>query len=63
METTRVQDLIEQALENAIDTLDLIATDEALDRRLREAQERCNKALIELRGYGHEAEKDPWLNN
>lgn len=63
METQRVQDLVEQALENAIDTLDLLATDDGLDRRLREAQDNCNRALIELRGYGHEPEKDEWKNN
>lgn len=60
METENVQDLVERALETAIETLDLVATDERLDRRLREAQEVCNRALQELRGYGHEVPKENW---
>jgi len=63
METENVQDLIERALENAIESLDLMATDDNLNQRLRETQEQCNKALVELRGYGHKAPKEPWQNN
>jgi hypothetical protein len=63
MDTEKVQDLIEKALENAIESLDLMATDDNLNRRLRETQEQCNKALQELRGYGHEITRDPWENN
>ena len=62
METENVQDLIERALESAIESLDLIATDENLDRRLRDTQAMCNHALTELRGYGFHTERDEWKN-
>ncbi len=62
METENVQDLVESALENAIETLDLVATDPELDRRFRDAQEICNRALMELRGYGHHVSKEDWQN-
>ena len=60
METENVQDIIEQALEMAINTLDLLATDDNLNKRLRETQDACNRALVELRGYGHEAPREDW---
>lgn len=60
MNGENVQDLIERALESAIEGLDIIATDPTLDRHLRETQALCNQALMELRGYGHEAEKEEW---
>ncbi|MBI1291782.1 hypothetical protein GC173_11145 [bacterium] len=63
METENVQDLVERALENAIESLDLMATDDNLNRRLRETQEQCNKALVELRGYGHDVRPENWDNN
>lgn len=62
METENVHDLVEKALEQAIESLDLIATDETLDRRLRETQAICNHALEELRGYGHESLREEWQN-
>lgn len=63
METENVQDIVEQALENAIEALDLISTDEQLDGRLREAQRLCNDALFELRGYGHDLTQEDWKKN
>ncbi len=60
METDNTQDLLERALENAIETLDLVAIDPTLDRRFREAQKMCNQALIELRGFGHETQSEEW---
>ena len=60
METESVQDLVEQALENAIDTLNLLTSDKRLDARLVEAQRLCNNALVELRGYGHSAPREEW---
>jgi uncharacterized protein (UPF0147 family) len=62
METENIQDQVERALENAIESLDLIATDERLDRHLRDVQEQCKKALVNLRGYGHESPKENWQN-
>jgi hypothetical protein len=38
----------------------LLATDDNLNRRLRETQDQCNKALIELRGFGHEISREDW---
>lgn len=63
METENVQDLVELALENAIQSLDMIATDKDLDQRLREAQRLCNDALFELRGYGYDLAREDWQNN
>jgi len=63
METENVQDLVELALENAIQSLDMIATDKDLDERLREAQKLCNDALLELRGYGYDLTREDWQNN
>ncbi|CAN5430424.1 hypothetical protein BH09SUM1_BH09SUM1_04480 [soil metagenome] len=63
METQSVQEMVELALENAIDSLDLIATDDNLNTRLRETQEQCNAALIQLRGYGYEAAREEWQEN
>lgn len=63
METENVQDIVEKALENAIEALNLIATDEQLDGRLREAQRRCNDALYELRGYGYDLAQEDWKKN
>ncbi len=60
MNGENVQDLIERALESAIESLDVVATDPALDKHLRETQALCNHALYELRGFGHEAEKEEW---
>lgn len=63
METENIQDIVEAALENAIESLDLVATDRNLDRRLREAQDLCNRALVELRGFGHQTPPDDWNKN
>ncbi len=60
MEQANVQELVEEALENAIEALDLVATDKTLDRRLREVQDHCNRALVELRGYGHDVASEGW---
>ncbi len=60
METGNVQELVETALERAIESLDVIATDEKLDQELRETQAMCNHALEELRGYGHELTQEEW---
>ncbi len=63
METESIQDIVEKALEQAIESLDIVATDETLDRHLKETQDMCNRALIELRGYGHELPTEDWNNN
>lgn len=63
MPTENVQDLVELALERAMDSLDLVATDKALDRELRNTQHLCNQALIELRGYGYEVPREEWQKN
>ena len=60
METENVHELIERALESAIESLDVIANDEELDQKFRQTQELCNRALEELRGYGHELDKEEW---
>lgn len=60
METESTQELIERALEMAIESLDLIATDDNLNNRLRETQEVCNRALEDLRGYGFEIAREDW---
>lgn len=60
MPTENVQDLVEFALERAIASLDLIATDPKLDRELRETQHICNRALTELRGFGYEVPREEW---
>ena len=60
METENVQDLVELALENAIEALNLIATDRQLDAHLRQTQRLCNDALLELRGYGYDAAREEW---
>lgn len=54
------QDLIERALEQSIEALDLIATDDKLNEHLRATQELCHRALIELRGFGHDLKKEEW---
>ena len=63
MEPRDVHELVEFALERAIESLDVIATDKRLDQELRETQNICNHALFELRGYGHEVEKEEWQNH
>lgn len=63
MSTNNVQDTVERALEMAIETLDIIATDNDLDRRFRDTQDYCNQALIDLRGYGHEIVHDDWKSD
>ncbi|HMX62577.1 MAG TPA: hypothetical protein PKD58_05885 [Candidatus Sumerlaeota bacterium] len=60
MEPLNTQDLIEKALESSIESLDLIANDENLNKRLRATQELCQAALMELRGYGHEIKREEW---
>jgi hypothetical protein len=60
MDPTNTQDLIEKALESSIEAMDLLATDDNLNKRLREAQEICQAALMELRGYGHEVKREEW---
>lgn len=63
METENTQELLEKALEEAIETLELIATDDNLNHRLRETQELCNRALTELRGFGHDSKREDWQQN
>ncbi|MDX2175274.1 MAG: hypothetical protein SF028_02280 [Candidatus Sumerlaeia bacterium] len=60
MQKRHTQELVETALEAAVEALDLVATDDRLDARLREVQGLCNKALEELRGYPHEVPKEDW---
>ncbi|MCC6547236.1 hypothetical protein IT570_08715 [Candidatus Sumerlaeota bacterium] len=60
MDPLNTQDLIEKALESSIESLDLIANDENLNKRLRATQELCQAALMELRGYGHEIKREEW---
>ncbi len=60
MKERSIQETVENALESAIEALNLIATDDKLDAHLREVQKRCNDALEELRGYPHELPKEEW---
>lgn len=60
MDPKDTQDLVELALERAIESMDVIATEPTLDRYLRETQDLCNAALVELRGYGFEKPKEEW---
>jgi len=60
MNKPTTHEVVESALEAAIEALSIIATDEKLDRRLLEVQKQCNAALEELRGYPHELPKEEW---
>lgn len=60
MKKPTVQETVENALESAIEALNIIATDDKLDAHLRDVQQRCNAALEELRGFPHELPREEW---